>query len=252
MLPLDDVYIFNRDHVRQVNGQWMVGIHRETRHNTGLLIVALFIFTLGWSIPTILMEPFTLGLLRLSGDVGEAQIVEREAGRNGILQPFTYGRLTFRHVDSDGTARSWTQPVTRGTFERLELGAVVSIRHTDTFARLTGNDADDAMTNNTLVLFWVTAFLVVVVWYIVIRPRLRRRKLERQGQIIRGAMIAYNRISGADPKATVQYRFTSPSGRQIVKTEERVPDNVEHNRVKPSSGTPVAVLYVDDHLFHVL
>lgn len=250
MLPLDEVYIFDRSHVRQMDGGWMVGIHREKRSNIGLLIAALFVFTLGWSVPTILAEPFTMALLRLNGDEVEAQVTELQSGRSGILQPFTYGRVTYQYQNGETHRR--TQPITQETFDQLQVGDAVTIRYASGFARLTGDHADDAMVNNTLVLFWVTVLAFLVIWFAVIRPRLRSRKLERSGQLLKGAMIAYNQIPGAAPKATVQYRFTSPTGKQIVKTEERIPDNVEQNPVKPSSGTPVVVLYVDDRLFHVL
>jgi len=88
--------------------------------------------------------------------------------------------------------------------------------------------------------------------YAIIHHVLRNRLLERDGTLIIGQLV---KVEGAPDRQgyriMIHYTFQSPEGVELTRREERVRSG-PNNKLLPTIGIPVVVVYVNPKVFRVL
>ncbi len=132
-------------------------------------------------------------------------------------------------------------------------------------ARIAGWLAEDTAPDAVVAVFVVAALLVAVGFYFLDSRHRRaaaQERMIREGRVLAGTLIACAGRAETTAEASlgevprlflvdVEYGFTSPTGQDIT-------DHAEHSRPDlrraelPEAGTPVRVLYLDDHAYALL
>ena len=266
LMPIDEIYIFNRRYIHIINDELFGGINdaEKQRGNWWIFFIVIMV-TLTWMIPLILLEPITVGILNWKGESVDATITTLQEGRQTPIDFFTHGTVAYRYTPEDAEeAIYWTQPVVEDTFSKLNLGDTVRIRYSPEFpdfARLAGDDADAATIINAFIVLLGTIVIYLFAWRMIVHPDMVRIRLEKNGEVLLGELIGYylNESSTAKmnpfrsgPRATIQYRFINPEGDEVVKTQEGVVNNAQNNVLEPTAGTEIAILYVNPTFYRVL
>ncbi len=266
LMPIDEVYIFQRRYIHLIDEELYGGVNDKAKpHSNRWVFFILIMVTLTWVIPFILLEPIMVGILNWKGEVVNATISAMQEGRQNPIDFFTFGTISY-HYTPEGAEEPlyWTQPVVENTFVQLHVGDPVLITYSPDFpdfARLAGANADAATIINTFIILLGTLMIYLIVWRIIMHPDKVRGRLEKNGKVVLGELIAYysdqTSASGFNPfrggpRATIQFRFKNPDDEEIIKTQEGILNNAQNNRLEPTPGIKIMILYADPSFYRVL
>jgi hypothetical protein len=202
-------------------------------------------------------EWFSQLLLSLQGQTTQATVTGR-GWENCSAVSTPDSCLIYQFTPTQGALQgqsvSVQQPVARKTNERLSDGTIVTIRYWPTdphVARLAGADTDnlqrDVETRN--ILLNGSLILILLFWWR--RATRRNRRLRDEGRLFRGEVVSCGKgLLGQilPPIVRLRYHVVMPDGGEHQITAQVIIEN----RRKPKTGTPIAVLYVNDRLHKVL
>jgi hypothetical protein len=197
-----------------------------------------------------------------------------DAGRLQQSGVITQGTITGRTVSSGKSASYYLtyefnvkgsdirfthqQTVRRTTYEAHPEGSLVTVAYLPddpNVSRLAGKDADDSVMQASLPESGLFVLFTFVFMFFLLRPVVRDQWLARNGRILQGKVMKSNgRLAGSKHryyKLAVQYEFLSPSGAVLSGKQDARRDDLRHSLL-PGSGTPIAVLYVDDRHYKML
>lgn len=152
-----------------------------------------------------------------------------------------------------------TQQLIQNAPRELKKDSFVRVRYLVSdprTARLTGADAELAFNDPFLRYLLVASIIgiVVVIIYGIIGS-IKNHRLARKGRVVLGRLTGFTYASnGAFGTVGASYTLTLPDGRQVHGEGSTARPNADwHARLaRPESGTPVAVLYVDESTHQLL
>lgn len=161
--------------------------------------------------------------------------------------------VSFRYTHNDREyARE--QRVDWYTYNAAESGLSVPIVYVPSNPQL----AKVAGTNNppTGILVFVLVWngIVWTVIYFGVRQYRRHKFLERNGKMLRGEILesTHSTDSDGDLSLRVEFAFQSPqSSRRLTKTDRAQRNDLKGKR-PPAPGTPIVILYYNDHQYMLL
>lgn len=163
--------------------------------------------------------------------------------------------FTIRPPETDFKPVAFDQQVDFHIYNEHEVGDPVQIMYSLRDPR----DAIlvESITNNSFLgnaaFAALLALLLGTVWLILFKRRLNLNNLRENGQIIYGEVVRvwsmkmgpiYHRVS-------IEYGLKNPTGTTQTRIETALRPNTPESEL-PEAGTPVAVLYVSDHLYRIL
>lgn len=107
--------------------------------------------------------------------------------------------------------------------------------------------------NDLLLIVYVGLFLIGVLPCIVVLWRyLRKKRLEREGQVILGKLQSCQSVGvKGGYQVTVYYTFRSPFGTELKGKQSAIRNDLV-NKILPRKGKTIAVVYVDDKIHQML
>ena len=243
--------------------------------NPGLIAIALLLLA-------ILLFLF-LTILGVSVLGSEAQLDRSEATTQGVvishrlraISSVNQGVLpyiTYRYSVQD-KALTKEQFVTKATFDKLADGDPVTIKYlqTDpTMAELSGSDSTNGLAQNGyfMTVFGILGVLIAFVYLVFhVWQFWCDDLLVRKGQLLMGEVTkcegnldvtktsldstSYGTPLRGNYTIELGYAFRTPENKEIVDSiKAKRNDLIDH--VLPELGTPIAVLYLNEHRYKVL
>lgn len=188
--------------------------------------------------------------LEQRGILTTATIVDRRTQADKSISHFiTYA---FTVESSDGTTATYQreQYVPKAIYER-GIGAPLEVRFLPddpSISRFNPHKPDYGMT-----LIFGGAFLAMLgLSGLFIWDYLSKKRLAESGKLIEGQFLScqLSSVKNNFQMKTV-YTFQSPSGKSIMGKQTDICNHMR-GQLLPEVGTPVAVLYVNDHLYKML
>ncbi|MBZ0288888.1 MAG: hypothetical protein K8I30_14825, partial [Anaerolineae bacterium] len=201
----------------------------------------------------ILSTAFDDAMIRLLGVETQATIVRKwmEAG----VPPGDDQYFVFFEYDAAQQHFQREQHVSLSTFTRLKEGDLVAIRYLRT--------APEAATLGDATLDPPSAFMLIlcIIFAIICIANLRlglhllgtERRFNEHGSVLYGRIIQTRGAKNGNDwhGAEIQYQFVSPRGKTIISSAYKTSVPLKKQDIPPV-GTKIAVLYVNDQLFHIL
>lgn len=193
--------------------------------------------------------------LQQSGVITQGRISSRTISSG---KSTSYYLIYQFNVNGSDTKFTRKQAVRHATYEQHPEGSPVTVAYlpnNPNISRLAGKDSDDSVMQTSLpvsifMVFFTGAFMVFL-----LRPVARDRWLARNGRILEGKVVKCDgRMAGSKHRyfrLMVQYQFLSPSGLTLSGKQDARRDDMRY-KLRPGPGTPVAVLYADDHNYKML
>jgi len=161
----------------------------------------------------------------------------------------TYSFQPDPTLDQVYSKESW---VSRSYYNEVILSEVVDVRYLPDKPEV--SDLVDFPRVSRFPLYTIVILFLgppVVLW-ILFRAKIRQDRFGNEGQVIRGELLEFkSRMNNGNYMVTTRYRFRSPLGSPLEGKSSSAHNNLR-NTSPPASGTPVAVLYVDDKLHRLL
>jgi hypothetical protein len=215
----------------------------------GFLVVleCLFLLPMAWAVS----EWFTRFRLHQSGVdvVGRVTALEEDNGSEGEVYYTVHYEIEVDGKRLPGLAREAS--VTGSYFEKLKVGSAVPVRYLPEsgVSRLVEDHEKLGMSIVVFLGFLVAAAIFLALFFV----SARKVRLLRDGQILDGELLACRGEldSEKDYQLRATYKFVTPEGRSLEGKAE-AERNDWKDRSLPASGTPVAVLYLNDDHFRML
>lgn len=196
---------------------------------------------------------------------------------NGLVTNRTIYEDTSRRTDAEGYRDTYTsgytytlyyqyffadrlyegqQEVPEADYNAYQIDQPISVivaNNQPSISRIDGIEREG--TNRILVIFTLVWTLLVVMGVTIFyRAWARARRLERDGKLIEGEIVAYKGEKGADGKFQIALtlRFQSPDSSEWVEAKRTYPCPHHQNTRPPETGTPLAVMYADRNVWEVL
>jgi hypothetical protein len=191
-----------------------------------------------------------LGELDQSSMVIEAAVTGQRVGTNNRNSHYiTYSFQPDATSDQVYSRESW---VSSSYYNEAVQSEVVEVRYLPDNPEISELVAFPRVSQFPLPLAAFQILIPLYLTWVMFRARARRDRFSNEGQVIRGELIELNgRMNKSNYIVTIRYRFRSQLGSSIegksISAQNRLKDTVP-----PASGTPVAVLYVDDKLHRLL
>ncbi|NDJ77638.1 MAG: DUF3592 domain-containing protein, partial [Chloroflexi bacterium] len=226
-----------------VNG-WIIGVLLL------VLVVGLFIF-------------FGVGVVGLVNDIKLDQngvettgrVIDSEE-REGDDSTSYYIEYEFRAVEKDRKVTAEKQ-VSWSNYSRWrEKGSSVRVRYLPSNPSVNELVGDNTVDNNRTVGI-IVGFIVLVVFGLitlaVFNSYLRSRELLRKGTLIKGEVLSCSSHEDSDDDLhiTLRFRFFTPAGKEITKTESRMANEFK-NTPLARPGNPVTILFLNEKRYRVL
>ena len=196
------------------------------------------------------------GALRQRGQPVQATIIGERISTGSIKTGNTY-YMTYQYRVAD---RDYTQEVVVSSkaYNTIAQGTPVRVLYLPDNPAISMIDgkAPNSDLSGLFFAFVAVVFVIVLIFLVVfIRGWLRNRKMARDGHIIPGVLLdATGRmVAGKHPyfELRLNYHFKTPAGRDIRATSGAPRDDLRKSSL-PASGTPLAVLYLDDKRYKLL
>jgi hypothetical protein len=169
--------------------------------------------------------------------------------------PLATYSVSFVFVQKDIANYSITQEMDWANASRFQYGQIVQVHYKPELL----SKARIENTPDNYLPFIIGGIVFFGVGLITTIPTLLTlqgfRRLRSQGQILTGQIIQMKRrkwfLYGAGGGFIISYRFTSPTGKELGKTEEIVSKHVKNTEQLPM-GYAVPILYYNDRTFAIL
>lgn len=191
--------------------------------------------------------------LRAYGVITQGEYVSRRISTDDDGDDTYYVSFQYTYNDQSYTNE---QRASWSTYDRFEKGARVNIEyvpHNPGISKIEGtNTASDfqfllIFAGIWNVIVWPFTLIMVINWR-------GNRILVREGQFVRGELLAINGSLDSDDdfNVKVQYSFVAPdSGELLFKTENQT-SNALKDKPLPPKGSPIMVLYRSAQHFKIL
>jgi hypothetical protein len=252
-----EVFLVEPKHVGFLKGKPTQFIPSHDRHQNhpGFRIVGSVVLILVLVIAAlqILSSTFDDAAIRLFGVEAQATIVRK--GMEDTTQPNDNQYFVFYEYDAAQQHFQREQHVSVSTFTRLKEGDQVAVKYL--------RNAPEAATLAEASLDPSHLFILIVciIFVIISIANLRfglhllgtERKFNEQGSVLYGSIIDTGGAKNGNHwhKAEIRYQFVSPRGRSITGSAYKTSVPLKKEEIPPV-GTRIAVLYVNDQLFHIL
>ncbi|MBN8592573.1 MAG: hypothetical protein J0M33_12485 [Anaerolineae bacterium] len=188
--------------------------------------------------------------LALSGVSIQADVIGQRVGTdNRISHYITYSFQPDPTSDQVYSRESW---VSSSYYGNAVLNKVVEVRYLPDNPEVSELVAYPRASRFPVYLIVIMILSGLSLVWVMFRAKARRDRFSNEGQVIRGELLEFKgHMDRSNYLVKTRYRFRSPVGSYIEGKYDS-----EQNRLKdtvpPASGTPVAVLYVDDKLHRLL
>ncbi len=252
-----EVFLVEPRHVGFLKGKptQFIPTHDRQQKHPGIRIVGsiLLIGVMVIAGIQILSSSFDDAAVRLFGIETQAIVVRK--GIETAAQPDDTQYLVFYEYDAAQQHYQHQQHVSLSTFTRLNEGDRVAVKYLRT--------APEAATLRESSLDPSRLFILIVciIFVVISIANLRfglyllgtERKFNEQGSVLYGSIIDTGGTkNGSDwHGAKIRYQFVSPRGRTITGSAYKPSVSLKKEDIPPV-GTRIAVLYVNDQLFHIL
>ena len=254
---IHEVFLVEPKHVGFLKGKptQFVPIHDRHQKHPGIRIVGSIIL-IGVMVIAgiqILSSTFDDAAVRLFGVETQATIVRK--GTEAAAHQSDNQYFVFFEYNAAQQHFQREQYVSLSTFTRLNEGDRVSVKYLRT-APETATLRESSLDPSQLFLLIVcTIFAIISIANLRLGLQLlgTERKFNEHGSVLYGKIIDTRGTKNGNNwhGAEISYQFASPRGKAITASAYKVSVALFKNEIPPV-GTRIAVLYVNDQLFHIL
>jgi hypothetical protein len=252
-----EVFLVEPRHVGFLKGKPTQFIPIQERHQNhpGFRIVgsAILIVMMVIAAIQILRSSFDDVAIRLFGVEAQGTIVRKwtEAG----LPPADDQYFVFFEYDAAQQHFQREQHVSLSTFTRLKEGDPVAVRYLRTAPEAATLGESKLDSPRAFILIICIVFVIISIANLRLGLRLldTERKFTEHGSVLYGKIIQTRGTKNGNDwhGAEIQYQFVSPRGKTITSSAYKQAVPLRKSDIPPI-GTKIAVLYVNDQLFHIL
>ncbi|MEO8613157.1 MAG: DUF3592 domain-containing protein [Chloroflexota bacterium] len=225
------------------------------QNHPGFRIVGsiLLIFVIFVAAILVLETTFDDTLIRLFGVETQGTIVRKWA--EGSADQSNNQYYVFFEYDVAQQHFQRQRPVSLPVFRQLREGDLVAIKYLRT-APATATLSESRLDPN-LILILVLGVLGIVISIVNVRVGMqllnRERTFKELGSVLLGKITQTGGVKYGKTwhNAEIRYQFVSPRGRSITGSAYKTSLPLKKEEIPPV-GTRIAVLYVNDQLFHIL